>query len=545
MKRFLLFLIVLFVSICGYAQLHVDEKSFMEIDGFQNSNPDKQTDDNYQPYAVIIMKLSNITEAQSKELIFEGDARTYIEVEYKKNELWLYVSYYATFLKISHPDFSSTEFTFPYDLGKGKGYMMKLVNSASTIVDGWGSITIVTLPEDGATVTINGMQMKNLTPYKNSRIRSGVYTITVEREYYKPVTQTVELQANEDKTVRINMPLNYATITLSTEKDIDIILDGENVAKGQWTGRLTAGSHEVKCNKMYHKPYSQKFNVKPGENMQYSLDLQPIVTKANINSMPAGATVFIDGNKKGSTPVRLDSIIIGPHNLKFIKSRYYDVNMDIVLEEGKPFTINKQLVRNKRTKRFFNRVFGSIGDYFTEDVNSFGFFSYDVEVNNNGRPKFGMSLSINAFKVVGVYGSINVGGFGWLLSDTIVKCDKDYLVDGGYPQYNGNYKNPRYSLKLGLVLFSNRNVSLRAGVGYSSSKIYYRTDDVIISGYTSKGVSVLDKERSWKGWEYSVGIQFTFDMLLISADYIAPISNAGLADFQAIKVGLGFNMIKK
>ena len=119
------------------------------------------------------------------------------------------------------------------------------------------------------------------------------------------------------------------------------------------------------------------------------------------------------------------------------------------------------------------------------------------------------------------------------------------MVDGGYPQYNGNYKNPRYSLKLGLVLFSNRNVSLRAGVGYSSSKIYYRTDDVIINGYTSKGVSVLDKERSWKGWEYSVGIQFTFDMLLISADYIAPISNAGLADFQAIKVGLGFNMIKK
>lgn len=538
MKRFLLFLIVLFVSICGYAQLHVDEKSFMEIDGFQNSNPDKQTDDNYQPYAVIIMKLSNITEAQSKELIFEGDARTYIEVEYKKNELWLYVSYYATFLKISHPDFSSTEFTFPYDLGKGKGYMMKLVNSASTIVDGWGSITIVTLPEDGATVTINGMEMKNLTPYKNPRIRSGVYTITVEREYYKPVTQTVELQANEDKTVRINMPLNYATITLSTEKDIDIILDGENVAKGQWTGRLVAGSHEVKCNKINHKPYSQTFIVRPGENMHYSLDLQPIVTNVNIQTTPAGATVYLDGNKQGSTPVKLDSIIIGPHNLKFIKSRYYDVNMDIVLEEGKPFTINKQLVRNKRTKRFFNRVF----DYFTEEVNSAGYFSYDLEVNNHGTSKYGMSMSIHPPGFLGVYGSFNVGGFGWLLSDTIVECDKDYLVDGGYPQYNGNYKNPRWSLKLGLMLFSNRNVSLRAGVGYSSSKIYYRTDDVIINGNTSKRVSVLDKERSWKGWEYSVGIQFNFDRLLIIADYIAPISNAGLADFSAIKIGLGLNL---
>ncbi len=541
MKKFLLFLLVLFVSIGGFAQLHVEEGSFMEIGGFVNDNADKQTDDNEQPYAVIIVKLSNITEAQSRELVFEGDARTFFEIEYKPTELWLYISWYATYLKISHPDLSSTEFTFPFDMGKGKGYMMRLVNNASAITDGWGSLTIITKPEDGAIVTINGMQMKNLTPYKNPRIHSGVYNITVSRKFYKPVTQSIELKADENKVVEMHMPQNYATISLSTDRDIDIILDGENVAKGHWSGRLEAGSHVVSCTKMYHKPYSQKFIVKPGENRQYSLNPEPIVTTANINSMPDGATVYIDGHKQGKTPIKLDSIIIGPHNLRFTKKHYYDASLDFEFKQGTPFSINQRLDRNRRMKRFFGRI----GNYFTEDVNSFGFFSYDVEVNINGRPKFGMTLSINAFKVVGVYGSFNIGGFGWLLSDKIVECDKDYLVDGGYPQYNGNYKNPRYSLKLGLVLFSNRNVSLRAGVGYSSSKIYYRTDDTVVSGTVVKGVSVLDKERSWKGLEYSVGLQFNFNRLLISADYIAPISNAGLANFQAIKVGLGFNLIKK
>lgn len=115
-KRFLLLILTLVLSVPLFAQLEVKEGSFKEVVGFVNINTDKQTDDNDQPYAVIKVKTENINDKQRRELNFQGDARTFFELEYRDGEVWIYISYYATFLKISHPDLSSTEFFFPYDL---------------------------------------------------------------------------------------------------------------------------------------------------------------------------------------------------------------------------------------------------------------------------------------------------------------------------------------------------------------------------------------------------------------------------------------------
>jgi hypothetical protein len=87
-------------------------------------------DDNDKPYAVVKVKTENINDRQRRELLFQGDAATFFEIEYKVGEVWVYLSYYASFLKISHPDFSSTEFYFPFDLEPKKGYELILVNKS-------------------------------------------------------------------------------------------------------------------------------------------------------------------------------------------------------------------------------------------------------------------------------------------------------------------------------------------------------------------------------------------------------------------------------
>ena len=131
-KRFLLLILTLVLSVPLFAQLEVKEGSFKEVVGFVNINTDKQTDDNDQPYAVIKVKTENINDKQRRELNFQGDARTFFELEYRDGEVWIYISYYATFLKISHPDLSSTEFFFPYDLQPKKGYELTLVNNSKS-----------------------------------------------------------------------------------------------------------------------------------------------------------------------------------------------------------------------------------------------------------------------------------------------------------------------------------------------------------------------------------------------------------------------------
>jgi hypothetical protein len=113
----------------------VKPDSFKEVAGFVNINLDIQEDDNNVPYAVVKVKTENINDKQRRELLFQGDAATFIECEYKVGEVWVYLTYKATYLKISHPDLSSTEFWFPYDMEPKKGYELTLVNNAALATD--------------------------------------------------------------------------------------------------------------------------------------------------------------------------------------------------------------------------------------------------------------------------------------------------------------------------------------------------------------------------------------------------------------------------
>lgn len=130
MKRTLILVITLLLTIPALSQLEVKPGSFKEVVGFVNINddPDYQYDDNDKPFSVLKIKTENISEQQRARLLFQGDAQTYILVENKVGEVWLYISYYASYLKISHPDFSSTEFYFPITMKGKKGYELTLTN---------------------------------------------------------------------------------------------------------------------------------------------------------------------------------------------------------------------------------------------------------------------------------------------------------------------------------------------------------------------------------------------------------------------------------
>lgn len=134
-RKILLLLFTLIPSIHIFAQLEVKSGSFKEVTGFVNINLDIQTDDNDVPYAVLKVKTENINDKQRRELLFQGDAATFIECEYKVGEVWVYLTYKATFLKISHPDLSSTEFWFPFDMEPKKGYELTLVNKTQSDID--------------------------------------------------------------------------------------------------------------------------------------------------------------------------------------------------------------------------------------------------------------------------------------------------------------------------------------------------------------------------------------------------------------------------
>ena len=208
MRRILGLLILLYLSLGCMAQLEVKKNSFKEVQGFinLNDNPDYQLDDNNQPFAVLKVKTENINDKQRREIRFEGDLRTYIMYEYKVGEVWLYISYYATYLKISHPDFSSTEFYFPYDLEPKKGYELTLVNKMVTEPPApvMGSVKISSTPSGAAIYIDNkyyGITPKNLI----NDIPIGKHSLKLEKTDYKVYTKDFEVNALDVTMININL----------------------------------------------------------------------------------------------------------------------------------------------------------------------------------------------------------------------------------------------------------------------------------------------------------------------------------------------------
>ena len=238
MKKSFLLIILIISSFLCQAQLHVKDGSFKKVDGFVNINIEKMFDDNDKPYAVLKIKTENINDKQRRELCFGGDAQTFFETEYKDGEVWLYISYYATFLKISHPDLSSTEFWFPFDMEPKRGYELTLVNkpsideeiisrieklenSKAEVVgnpEDFGYIVVKTGSLEGATVYIDGNEMDMKTPFVSDPIIRGPHKIKVVKDGYEAYSDVVAVEGKGMKTVNVDLKKEKTTNLVRDKK---------------------------------------------------------------------------------------------------------------------------------------------------------------------------------------------------------------------------------------------------------------------------------------------------------------------------------------
>lgn len=359
MKKLILLILILIASVQAFAQLEVKPGSFHEVPGFVNINPDDnyQLDDNDLPFAVIKVRTENITDKQRRDLRFESNMAVFIMLEYKTGEVWVYLTAkYADYLKISHPDFSSIEFTIPFDLQPKKGYEMTLVNNTAPPTSGSGSLTITTKPENGASVTLNGKLLNRKTPYTNDMIAAGQYEITVQKERYKSVTKTISIQDGDNQAVEIEMPIDVATITINVDAQTDVYVDGNFVKRGTWSGELYSGEHAVVCKKQFYNDAMQIIKVKAGKPEIYSMNLNPIYGKISIISEPSGASVYIDGKKRGNTPIYIENVIIGQHQLRIEKTDCAPISKSITLDEVNELRLVEKLETGKTLPIFTDKI---------------------------------------------------------------------------------------------------------------------------------------------------------------------------------------------
>ena len=462
MRRIFTLLSFLLLPLLGMSQLRVVEGSFKEIPGFVDMS--EKTDDNNKPFAVVIIKTLNINEQERAKLRFSSDAMSYVEVEYRVGEVWLYVSYYASFLKIKHPDLSSApDFYLPFDMQPRHGYELVLekynvapapdaqtINylivrcdqpDASICIDGsfvgmkegskalgvgekhswqidcglyhsesgevtitegepvtvernlrpaYGFLKVTSSPENGATVFINNNKV-GTTPYTSERLQSGSYNVRVMKEMFSLSEKSFLVKDNETTVANMVLNPNFATLSLNTDPASDIFIDGERVAKGQWNGRLSSGTHLVEARKLSHRNSSLKVNLSNGENKTITLpNPEPIYSMLDINSQPMGAKILIDGEDFGTTPRVIKNILVGEHTLSLVKHGFAKLEKTFTLKEKEMLSLNEKLESGKiitvTTDKEGDEIYvdGTLAGHSPLDV-SMGYGRHAVKAIRNGK----------------------------------------------------------------------------------------------------------------------------------------------------------------
>ncbi len=198
----------------------------------------------------------------------------------------------------------------------------------------FGSISLSSLPESGAEVFLDDKTTGKYTPCVLEEVPSGTHFISLRKQWYIPKKESVQIVAGQNLELRLQMKEAFANISINAENDADIYINDQYKAKANWNGRLEPGLYTLEARKKQYRTDSRKIQVISGEPQNITLSPTPITGDLKIASDPFDAEVFINGEKKGKTPLTLRDLLIGDYSLELRKELHANLKKTITVKEG-------------------------------------------------------------------------------------------------------------------------------------------------------------------------------------------------------------------
>ena len=357
------------------------------------------------------------------------------------------------------------------------------------------------------------------------KLGSGQHVVRVLHPMYKPYEQTVVIKDNETNTLRVDLNANYANVTLKVDADAEIWVNGEKKGVRNWTGNLEAGSYILECRMKDHKATRMEQNITSemsGETIELEVP-KPLTGLLVLSSTPAIADIYIDGENKGETPIRINKIKVGKHTLRLEKKGYKPLSKVFTIEDGKTLELEETLEPEAVAEKPKKEAKPKVENPAQPEAKNTWFVTANAAYSLAPQPSFGFSVG-------------QVKRFGWFLSvmtngsfkgmSAAANCDAEgFLDDGSYPLYTGEKAKDRHSVIVGGVARLSSLLYARVGVGYGMRNLSWK--DVNGQYYRNMGYSV-------SGVDLSVGLQMHIGKFAMSLEGVT-------TNFKTIegKIGVG------
>lgn len=137
----------------------------------------------------------------------------------------------------------------------------------------------------------------------------------------------------------------------SSPQGANAYVDGNFVGTTPTTFGTHPGRHDVRITLNGYEPYQASVDLRPGQTQSVRAQLRPVRRTGTVSfdSVPRGASVYLDGNYVGSTPTGRMSVDAGSHTARFTLSGYGDDQVSFRLASGEDRQVSATLHRASGT----------------------------------------------------------------------------------------------------------------------------------------------------------------------------------------------------
>lgn len=113
----------------------------------------------------------------------------------------------------------------------------------------------------------------------------------------------------------------------------DVYIDGVKVGTTTLDITLDEGQHTVEVKREGYKTWKKTINIRKGRETDIIANLEKALGFLRVETEPEGAEVFVDGESRGFTPIEIDGLTIGEHEILIKKTGFRSIERKVNVTE--------------------------------------------------------------------------------------------------------------------------------------------------------------------------------------------------------------------
>ncbi len=252
----------------------------------------------------------------------------------------------------------------------------------------------------------------------------GNHAIDLKMDGYETWNKSIDFGKGKEIAITANLQMKAGSISISSDPSEAIIyLDGKKSGKTpEAITDLNPGTHLIEVRMDGYEEWSESVDIKADRENSLTAKLLKPTGSIDIKSNPPEATIYLDGERVGTTPDILKSVEIGAHEVEVKMEGFEEWKKTLKVKKGKEFALNVALQLNTGSVNIEGdpseiRVLFDGNDVGMTPVNLTGIKIgiYDVELQKEGyvsckktlKVKAGRENSLTA-KLIEMTGSVNI-----------------------------------------------------------------------------------------------------------------------------------------